>query len=243
MERPHPHPKSSNAPSPQRVQSLGPQAGSFGKNTTAEIHTTPEAAHSHSRLVRNPKGTRMQHKHRSRRLGRVMRWGVYACTLVVLVVTALSFFFVFGAAFSKVRQEQILLYTEVSVEFEKGRVDVELIPGGGYEMFNPLPEPGWYLNRWGYKTKYYKYPKGSIFAPKYQWWSLPGYTHGHGIPTGPTKEVSIPFVYLSVILSGLSMWVWIRVHKRNRLGRCVHCGYSLADLPTITCPECGVDHG
>ena len=178
------------------------------------------------------------------RFKRFTRWEVYACTLIALVITAISFVFVIGASVSKVRREQILLYREVSVRFEKGRIDLGYIPRGGYGMFGPpLPEPGWHARTWSYRTSYFSYPKGSIFAPKYQWWSLPGYTRGHGNPTGPTYEISIPLVYVSLILSSLSVWMWIRVWRKSRLGRCRKCGYSVEGLTSNTCPECGVERG
>jgi hypothetical protein len=70
--------------------------------------------------------------------------------------------------------------------------------------------------------------KNEAFPPA--WYAPPHLQAGY---------LEVPLIWPSIGLMTLSIVIW----KRNSHdgGGCMHCGYSLEELTTTTCPECGVD--
>lgn len=57
------------------------------------------------------------------------------------------------------------------------------------------------------------------------------------------RSYGVPLIYpagLALIATASPIAAVIRSRRRARSGRCLGCGYDLADMPDSTCPECGL---
>lgn len=172
-------------------------------------------------------------KRRGRRLGRVMRWGVYGCTLALLAMLVLSIWLEPYATFEYMpTANQRRSRTFTGFELHQGVLKLARTPDYR-QMYFSMPDPGWHSS----------FGRGRVsFVPaQYMWYGLPSVNHSNG-SRGSTAELVIPLVWPMVILVGLGLYLRVRGCKSKRAG-CASCGYPLADLPTNTCPECGVEHG
>lgn len=153
-----------------------------------------------------------------RRLGRVMRWGVY---LFTLVVTAL-FIWSFGLPRTVVRN---------SVYLNDGRLLLT-----SYDVSSEEPN-----DKFAPGSIHHLIMIESMDQVLGEWWALPGMPKA---VRGDAHQVDLPLAYLSML--GLAFSARLYVHGR-RLKRdpsdCAGCGYSLEGLESNTCPECGVERG
>ncbi|MEZ6163573.1 MAG: hypothetical protein R3B67_03975 [Phycisphaerales bacterium] len=49
----------------------------------------------------------------------------------------------------------------------------------------------------------------------------------------------VPSLLIAIVSMGGAYVAWRTAPRRRESDACQSCGYSLADLPTTTCPECG----
>ena len=227
----HTRAQSPQTPHPPNAYSPLAPAEYPGTNTTADIHKTPEAAHSHSRLVRKRKGTRMQHKHRGRRVGKVMRWGVYVCTLIMVLLCVASYWpepMVSREVVPKRGSNQPRSYFEVVIA--SGSIVIDRYPDYRQMGFSS-PEPG---------THTVFMLHSSHFPPTSpRVWSWPQLNLSGGGSGGQYTRFAMHTLLPSLILLGVSVALAVRASKCRAPGGCPHCGYSLEGLTTETCPECG----
>lgn len=196
--------------------------------TGGEHRVGPAAAHSHSRLVQGAGGTTM--KHRSSRLGRVMRWGVYGCTLLFCVLTLFGSFTEFGCTLYFVQDGQTYGYPQVDLGVGRSRIVVDYSPNHSIGTFGDIPTPGLHA----YWNEYGPFPpvQDSRFVPI-------NFSEGGG-SAGQFTRIGISMMYPAVLLLVIS--ILLRLMMGRPVGSthpCSNCGYALAGLTTTTCPECG----
>lgn len=170
---------------------------------------------------------------------KALRWAVYTVTVVLLITTLVSIWFEFSASVIRVQKSDMTTYSSLDLDVTRGRFILRYTPRGGWELFTPIPEPGWDAGWSASRTRHYKYPPGSPFAPKDRWWHAPSIDRGYGIPTGPINELNIPLIYPTTILALLSAWMIHQNQKRHRPDHCPKCNYNLAGVESPICPECG----
>jgi predicted RNA-binding Zn-ribbon protein involved in translation (DUF1610 family) len=119
---------------------------------------------------------------------------------------------------------------------------------GGYDWGDAAP-PGWYFRagilawgNWSYRT--WNSPDHDIGPPARAFMGVRLYRIAPS--AGPaTKQVVIPFSYLTLLFSTLPLLALrsIRRRKAARVGLCPKCGYDLraqhAGAGGAVCPECG----
>jgi len=186
-------------------------------------------------------------KQRSRRLGRVMRWGVYACTTLVVFVFLASFIIVSGPGpfvLSGYRQDSespnkatvyILWVNGGRVYFDLYGINVQFDPENS-ELAQVSPaHHGVELEPILHSYSEYDRWEMSEYSGR-SWWSL------FFIPQSEDKkycDIEAPLIYPALTLILWSIAIFKKQRAFARFDRCSNCGYSLADLPTETCPECG----
>lgn len=108
------------------------------------------------------------------------------------------------------------------------------------ENVSPIPSK---TTRWDF---------GHDFVPKYigrkEYW-IPSWRGNGGIVAvgdgqpGPEQiHLTIPLVPILILSAAYPLYLispTYRRRQRNRLGRCLKCGYPLKNLPSRRCPECG----
>lgn len=174
-------------------------------------------------------------KQRGRKLGRVMRWGVYACTVVCIALIPISFVWKPGAMLSGYGKPSGELVQAYSVGVDRGRLLFHTFTPTRYSWSGDVDRG----TKWSFRPQ----QAGSLLLWKSApWWDRPRVWEDPGFPT----MVDVPLVYLSVLMLIASGLVWLLalrgwVLRSRRSSLCLSCGYSLEGLTTTTCPECGVN--
>lgn len=168
-----------------------------------------------------------------RRLGRVMRWGVYGSTLGLCVLTLIGSFTEFGSSVYFVRDGQSSGYPQIDLGIGRSRIVLDYSPSHDIGCFGDIPTPGLHA-AW---NQYGPFPpvRDSRFVPV-------NFSKGGG-SAGPYTRIGVSLIYPAAVLMVISLWLRF-MSKRWHGGTqaCLHCGYDLKGLTTSTCPECGVQH-
>ncbi len=169
---------------------------------------------------------------RSGRLGRVMRWGVYAFCLVLWGLLGLSIFvnLNMGTHFVPDDWPQGNI-TWTNVSFQSGIMVLERNSNVGVHAWDEVNSGReyWFVNQ------------SAFPPPKREWYGLPG-IHRLGGSAGVSLRIEVPLIWASFIAQVASIWIWIANRKRRLVGCCTSCGYSLEGLTGTSCPECGRNH-
>lgn len=169
-------------------------------------------------------------------LGRLMRWGVYACALLVLLVAGVSLWlqpgleaeFVPGANTAGTPSKTVVhLHNGVLLiqhDVPAPAINTNLLPPPGWHVRRSLgkPPPVTMINSW------YHFPRSFQSA------SIGSTMYRYEVPLVP--------VLLLLVCVGVALHVWSRM-RRYPAGRCQRCGYPLEGLAGANCPECGVALG
>jgi hypothetical protein len=153
------------------------------------------------------------------------RWGVWLCTLLLIVMIPVSIWMRPGARL--MYSTQVHADRGVNLDLSSCRLKALYSSGRVVHSYDPPPVVGFdfeYWRRWPTPEK-----RGTARWISPVWW-----VSGRTI-RGP--EVSL--IYPTVI--GV-VWSLLILHRRRRHpdGHCIVCGYSHAGLPSDVCPECGI---
>lgn len=170
-------------------------------------------------------------KQRGRRLGRVMRWGVYACTIVMCLLCIASYWPQPRWSREDVPSNgSVGNRTYTDVIFMGGRINIERYPDYQQMGFS-APTPGVHYN---FEWHSQKNPS-----------SLRSLSDSSTIARGGGSYTRYRFrsLWPTALLAMISLVLWYRERLTQTPGCCQSCGYSLEGLDGQTCPECGVHRG
>ena len=171
-------------------------------------------------------------KKNGRRLGRVVRWGVYACTLMFITVVIASYVRVIVFHYEYAYNSRSRVLDWVAVEVYDSRLQIEWHSS----MTDRDLQNSTALLRYVRLSEI----KSTFFDLKA--WSLPS-SYGGGHHRGVYYGRDLPLGYPTGALVLVSLVLLIKsLSKRKRANTCP-CGYSLEGLTSNTCPECGVERG
>ncbi len=168
-------------------------------------------------------GKRMRRKERARLRG-VVRWGVWVCTGVLIVLVLVS---IWGRPGARVMHSSTAYANRgVILDLSSGRFRVLFSSGRVVHSYDSVPVVGFDFEYWHRWPMAEKRSTAQLLSPV--WW-----VGGQSI-RGP--EVSL--IYPAVVGAAWSGLIW---HRRRRFsaGCCAECGYSLDGLESDVCPECG----
>lgn len=172
-----------------------------------------------------------------RRLGRgmrrMMRWGVYACTLLMILLCIASYwpeprwsreFVPAQGSVAKRNFTEVILWN--------GWINIERYPDYQQMGFSSR-RPGVHHD---FEWHSQKNPSSirAISASSY-------ITKGGG-SSGSYIRYRFHTLWPCGLLVGISLILWIRTRFVIHHGRCANCDYSLEGLTSTTCPECGRDN-
>ncbi len=166
------------------------------------------------------------------RLKRVMRWGVYACTLFLLLLLALS-------------HVRILAYAEATVNAQTwSRTSFGVDRGMLWLGYTPECRSCWGTKHAVSSHAFLNYPANNELAQEFFYMKRGlGGRLVIGSTAGTEYVYSASLWIPSAAFMCSTVLMWWRLLKRRRPGTCQSCGYPLVDLPSETCPECGVKRG
>ena len=179
------------------------------------------------------------------RLGRVMRWGVYMSAGAMPLLFVCSFFVnpTFSIDRYPTEAQPGKIKRDLAVSDGRLIVITESDPSAIYHHPAELKREVRYIADVYLSGLYFKL---SFRQPAYPmtpaWWDLPRIQRAAS-GNAQYSEVFIPFTYPTILLLGVSIWVWAKSRKYSLIQNQCSCGYSLEGLPSPTCPECGVERG
>lgn len=171
-------------------------------------------------------------KQRSRRLGRVMRWGLAVATLLCFGLVPLSWYRVIGYGQTTVDPAT---WSRTSFGIDRGMI-----------WLSRTPEC---RSCWGSKPaessrKVFSYPaQNELTMDFFDMRRGLGGKLVIGSTAGTEYVYSASLWIPSTMLLCAAALIWWPVRKRQKSGLCSSCGYSLEGLTISVCPECGVEHG
>lgn len=165
-------------------------------------------------------------KKNGRSLGRVVRWGVYACTTLFVMLWGLSTWSPFTLDITHVSSDSKPYVHEFVFIFQDSRICIVYFP---YWTHGGDAEPGWRL---------IAHRHGVSGGLRDEWWVPP---HFRGSFGSGQWNIEFPLVYTA--LASLVFTGWLTIRSRPRQGECACCGYSLERLASNISPECGVERG
>lgn len=173
-----------------------------------------------------------------RRLGRVMRRGVYGCTLVFLLLFVLSYPKAMQFSFANIRGTQA---TRFFMGVDSGRLHIffdynSLVGATWPKIKNPTGHV--FLRATTVSDERIIY--GTTILPRRKWWTTPSRFPERNVQFGSNSHIwDLPIIYIALMFAGLSMWILFVRRSIIPVGFCTHCQYSLERLESTTCPECG----
>jgi hypothetical protein len=166
-----------------------------------------------------------------RRLGRVMRWGVYALTILCMTLFPVSFLWSPGVMLSGVGQPSGELVQAYTLGVDDGRLLIRTFQPTRYSWSGSVDQG----TDWEFGNRI----DGPMWWDASPWWDRPRVWKDPGFPT----MLDVPLVYLSFFMLFVCGLIWLIDLRgfvvRYRCNLCVACGYSLKGLTNSTCPECG----
>lgn len=168
------------------------------------------------------------------RFRRMVRWVVYACTIVMVLLCIASYWPQPRWSREYVPSNGSIgnrTYTEVILS--DGLINIERYPDYQQMGFS-APTPGVYHH---FDWRSQKNPSS------HQALSASSYITKGGGSSGPFTRYRFRSLWPAVILVGISLVLWYRERLNPTPGCCSSCGYSLEGLVSNTCPECGVERG
>lgn len=176
---------------------------------------------------------------------RVMRWGVYACTLLAVVGMALSFHSGVSVSWARLTGSSGDRAIRLHLSADSGRVRVFFDPSSRVVFSGNFLPPKDHLRVRHYRSQ----KKGRVLSngtivSRRDWWEGPAsIPERHLQYSSRSKIWDLPFAYALALLIGLSIWVYIRRKQNYPRGYCQFCGYLLDGISDQACPECGVERG
>ncbi len=159
-----------------------------------------------------------------RRVRSCVRWGVWVCTGVLIVLVLVS---IWGRPGARVMHSSTAYANRgVILDLSSGRFRVLFSSGRVVHSYDSVPVVGFDFEYWHRWPMAEKRSTAQLLSPV--WW-----VGGQSI-RGP--EVSL--IYPAAIGVIWSVLIWKR-RRRFPAGHCVGCGYSLDGLTSDVCPECG----
>ena len=173
-------------------------------------------------------------KTRGRRLGRVMRWGVYACSIVMCLLCIASYW-----PQPRWSREYVPPNGKVA-----SRSFTELILWNGWLIFERYPD----YQQMGFSAPmpgvHHEFEWRSHTNPaSLQSLSAPAYITKGGGSGGSYIRYTFRSIWPTALFVGFGLILWYRSRQSRIPGCCPSCGYSLEGLTGKTCPECGVERG
>jgi hypothetical protein len=165
---------------------------------------------------------------RHRKLRAAVRWTVWVCTVLLILLIPVS---IWG------RPGAMLMHNSngysnrgVTVLLSGSRFTFLYSSGRPVHPYDPPPIVGFDFEYWHRWPTAEKRSKAQLLSPV--WW-----VGGQSI-RGAEVSLMYPAVFGAV-------WSYLIWHRRRRFpaGHCEKCGYSLAGLSAGVCPECGETHG
>jgi len=170
----------------------------------------------------------------TRRLSTILRWSLYILTALALCAVPVSLWLEPGVVIEHNPPPNTRANRTFTMAFmTDGVLMLERYPKYAQMGFS-APMPGWEAH-WSFNAQ--PWPQLDT-----AWYHPPALKRGNG-SGGPRYRIEIPTAPVASILTLVSvgLWWWARINRPP--GCCKSCGYSLTDLPSATCPECGVEHG
>ncbi|MBO6513042.1 MAG: hypothetical protein JJ974_03650 [Phycisphaerales bacterium] len=170
------------------------------------------------------------------RLRGIVRWGVWVCTLLVLVSIPVSVWVVPSAGVNSRRVNLKPIDKVRWVELVEGRLLFASLPAFDISKGRVLSDQELSEFKTGLTFSFRTEPNRNREVRFHQaWWKPPKLFNNQFV-----AGLDIPLVYLAALMVGWSWWLIRGVKRRRQLtGYCQHCGYSLAGLDGVVCPECG----
>ena len=170
-----------------------------------------------------------------RRARSFVRWGVWMCAGVLVVLFGLSGWYGTYLALFYTIDSGKPNQRVAAISCERGRLGFEYGHATSAELgLEALWVPGvrvrWDVDRIPFELSPYSPP----------WWAMPVYVNTSNWRATHTY-LEIPLVYPTVLMVGWSLWLIRKQRKLQQrlIGCCKECGYSLAGLASDVCPECG----
>ncbi len=176
------------------------------------------------------------------------RWSLWVSTIVLNVIVVVSYYeeirvlrsqSISYQSWGVINKSRLKLnftrYRQAIVKSTKGTVPT----GGGQGIPNIGPP-----------VRMFNCGYSQIALRELGWWELPDMKTVSTLgnvqnPPFTRYDVDFPLAYVSLLLSGLSLWILYVLAVNRALeaeGDCSGCGYSLEGLSGNQCPECGITH-